>query len=106
MTHTGTHAAPEGIRRAVGKLDQILRVLNEVGNAVSAPAPLLKTVKLIVGKGPLFSQCQHGDKPNSMGLAQRAANVFYNKSAVIGKIADYEQVVKKPSVNLIEELSL
>ncbi len=53
------------------------------------PDPLLKTVKLIVGNGPLFSQCQHGDKPNSMGLAQRAANVFYNKSAVIGKIADY-----------------
>lgn len=53
------------------------------------PNPLLKTVKLIVGNGPLFSQCQHGDKPNSMGLAQRAANTFYNKSAAISSVADY-----------------
>ncbi len=30
MTHTGTHAAPEGIRRAVGKLDQIQGILNEL----------------------------------------------------------------------------
>ncbi|MDE7296375.1 MAG: hypothetical protein K2N84_03840, partial [Clostridia bacterium] len=51
--------------------------------------PLLKSVKLIVGNGPLFIQCQHGDKPDSMGLAQRAAKAFYDKSLAISNIAEY-----------------
>lgn len=52
--------------------------------------PLLKSVKIIVGNGPLFSQCQHGDKPNSKGLAQMAAQTYYNSfDSVIEKIADY-----------------